>query len=174
MEKLAGGFARRRRRPEAVAVRNGVRVSRRKKPAEYQLPLKNTGEQIEVIEARLWENKIRKLLEQDPGHFQALVSLVEGRPDEVSKEQVRDLRKWLFLARDGSPLPGAKAIIQAAYRKTPDGPAVVDPLDVRTAEEIETFLRAEKQLKKREERGLDRIIRKLSGEDKENNEGHRR
>jgi hypothetical protein len=93
--------------------------------------------------------------------------LVERRPEEVTEQQSRDLRKWGFLARDRSPLPGARAIIEAAYRETPEGPVIVDPIDVSNPEHAATLQRAEDQLERIRKGGLDRLIRRLKDDDRE-------
>jgi hypothetical protein len=122
-----------------------------KKQSRPQFPLKRSGEPREVAGIRFWEESVRELLEQHPAHFEAFRLLVEGRKEEVSEQHIRDLRSWLFLARDRSVLPGPRAIIESCYRETPDGPCIVDPFDVKSpadaaqlqaAEEINAKVRA--------------------------------
>jgi hypothetical protein len=120
-----------------------------KKPAHRaELPLKKGGGRIEMVNAHATERELRHLLERDPEHFRALRALVEGRPAEVSKEHLRDLRKWAFVMRDGSIRPAVKAIMTAAVRDTPDGPALVYPLDLSNPEDAATAARVEKEFDK--------------------------
>src|SRR5262249_19086721 len=70
-----------------------------------KVPLKNDAGRLKIGSARCWEDDLRHLLEKDPEHFRALRAIVEGRADEVSKEQLRFLRKHPFLGPDLTPLP---------------------------------------------------------------------
>jgi hypothetical protein len=136
-----------------------------KKPAyRAELPLKKDGGRIEMANAHATERELRDLLERDPEHFRALRALVEGRPEEVSREHLRDLRKWAFVMRDGSIRPAVKAIMTAAVRDTPDGPALVYPLDLSNPEDAATaasvemeFDKAERDLPKRIRQAIKRL-----------------
>jgi hypothetical protein len=172
MEKHAGLSARTKRQWEMVAAANGIDVPRKKKtPIDHELPLKKSGEPWTIKIAEGWAMTLRNLLERKPAHFHALVSLIEGHPEEVTNRQLRDLRSLGYLAPDRTPLPGAKAIIEAAYRQTPDGPVIVDPLDVKSAEDAKTYKRAEKQFEKLAEQAPRRILRRLMDMDKEDDKG---
>ena len=162
MKKHAGVFTLTKRQAEALAPGKGIRrvPEEEKEPKRLpDLPLKKSGEPMDVWDARQWEEHLRELSEKHPKHFQALRSLVEGRGEEVKEGQLRDLRKWGYLARDRSPLSGVKAIMEAAYRETPDGPALVDPIDLRTPEDAATLQQAEEQMDEMRQRGIDRIAR---------------
>jgi len=144
-----------------------------RRPIEQELPLKS-GARWTIKIAKGWEDILRNLLEDHPDHFRALVSLIQGRPEAVTEQQFRDLRKWGYLARDRSPLPGARAIIEAAYRETPDGPALVESLDVRTPADAALYTRAEEQLDRLRATALDRAIRDLDNDQPEKRGGRPR
>lgn len=119
---------------------------KRKKPAHWaELPLKKGIDGVEMAMARFWEKELRGLLETDRTHFDALRALVEGRPEEVSKQQLHFLTEELFLAPDHIPLPDVQAVMTAALRDTPDGPAIVDPFDVRSSKDAAALKQAEKE-----------------------------
>src|ERR1700722_13642235 len=100
MEKTAGLPIRTDRRTAPELAENGIGVARKKKRAvDDEAPLKKTGERREVRATRAWEHSVRRLLENHPEHFRAFVSLVQGRAEEVTDRQLRDLRKWGYLAR---------------------------------------------------------------------------
>jgi hypothetical protein len=130
------------------------------------LPLKKDAGQMEVGWARRWEDGLRDLLENDPHLFRALEALVLGRPEEVSEQQFRELKESIYVLPDGSPHPDVKSIMTAACRQTPEGPAVVDPMDVRTPGEAAAVQHFDDQREKRRRRGVDRLRRRLSDEDK--------
>ena len=106
---------------------------------------------------RNWEEDLREFLEEKPGHFRALHALVEGRSEEVTERQRRDLRRWGYLSRDLSPLPGVKAVMDAAVRQTPDGLCLVDPVNVKTPEEAEAVQRLDEQSDEQYKRNLKRL-----------------
>jgi hypothetical protein len=127
-------------------------------------PLKRSGEPSDVGYTRIWEQSVRKLLEEDPAHFQSLRSLVAGRIEEVSEQHIRDLGRWLFLARDRSVLPGPRAIIEACYRETPDGPCIVDPFDVKTHADAAQLREAEENNARAREETTEKLRRALIDE----------
>jgi hypothetical protein len=137
---------------------------------DTKMPLKNGGGEMEIGSARAWEEELRILLEREPEHYQALRALVEGRREEVSEQQLHDLLKWGFLARDRTPLPGVQAVIKAAHRETADGPALADPLDVRTTEAAELVQEHDDKYEKRKMKAAEHLVRKLFDQ----NDGPRR
>ena len=72
------------------------------------------------------------LLERYPEHHRILQALVEGHREGANEQHIRDLQGGLFLDQDGMPRPDVQAVKKAAHRYTLDGPALVDPLAVRT------------------------------------------
>jgi hypothetical protein len=135
------------------------RLTRKKK--DPILPLKKSGNYMEAGRAQLFEEHLRILLERHPEHFRALHVLVEGRQEEVSKQQLRDLRQWAYLAKDYSPLPGVTAVMKAAYRATPDGPCIVDPLDAKSSADDEARKQFEQLNEQMREQGTKRLLRRL-------------
>jgi hypothetical protein len=138
------------------------------------LPLKKSVGQMEVGWARRWEEDLRSLLEKHPEHFRALLALVEGRGEEVSKTLRRDLRKWEYLLRDGSPHPDVQAIMTAAIRQTPDGPAIVDPVAINTPEDAASVQRFDEHREQRRRQGAERLLGRLLREDRDESEGRSR
>ncbi len=132
-----------------------------------RLPLKNDSGSMELGWVRNWEEHVRELLERNRELYLALQALVEGHPEQVTEQQLRDLREEGYLARDLKPLPGVQAIIQAAARETPDGPCVVDPLDVRTEDTAKAVQKFDQQSEVRRERRMARIARRLLDEDED-------
>ena len=159
----------RKEAPFAPRVARGVTLLRRRrlrKGKDEPRPtwrLKNTGEASEISEARRDAEHIRRLSEADPGLFRALQDLVEGRDRDVSRQQRRALREeWLLLGRDLAPHPWVTSIMKAALRRVPDGPCVVDPLDVRTAEDAAHIQRVENEARRRSEEWMVRCYKKLT------------
>lgn len=132
-----------------------------------ELPLKKSGERRDVGETRDWEEDVRELLEKHPVHFRALVSLVKGRKEDVTEQQIRDLRNWLYLARDRTVLPGVRDIIETAYRETLDGPCIVDPFDLKNPDDASTLQRADEQRAEIQKGGAERLRRAIFGRDKD-------
>jgi hypothetical protein len=118
-----------------------------KKPAyRAQLPLKKGAGRMEVRDAGAWVRDLRDLLERHPDLFHSLRALAEGRSSEVDEQHVRTLRSWGLLGRDLSPHPKLKAVMKAAIRDLPDGPAVVYPLDLTNPEDAATAIRAKREI----------------------------
>ncbi len=61
------------------------------------MPLKRSGEKMEIRWAQFWADEMRKLLEEHPDHFQALHRLAEGNKEGVSEGHFRELREWGYL-----------------------------------------------------------------------------
>jgi hypothetical protein len=153
-----------------------VHEDQKKNKAAYraELPLKRGAGRIEMRAAEEWERELRDLLERDPEHFAALRALVEGRPEEVTREQRRLLRKWDFLGRDLAPLPNVKAVMMAAVRDTPDGTALVFPLDLASPVDAIAHKRAEDELAQGFDAGMQRLVREVSREDEDQGKGRPR
>lgn len=143
-------------------------------PPRDRMLLKKSGEKVEVRWAQMWEARVRKLLEKHPWHFQTLHRLVEGDKENVSKRQLKELREWGYLAPDYSPLPGVQAVMHAAFRLTPDGPCIVDPLDVKTSEDMAIMQRVDDQLGAIRAKGLEHLYRRLADKNEEEDKGHAR
>ncbi len=129
------------------------------------MPLKRSGERRELGTTRFWEDYVRRLLEQHPAHFRALVSLVKGNTEDVTEQRTEDLKEWLFLEVDRTVKPGARDIIETAYRETPDGPTIVDPFDVRNTADAATLQRANEERVERQKGGAERLRRAIFGRD---------
>jgi hypothetical protein len=128
------------------------------------LPLKKGSGQLEMGWARRWEESLRDLLEKTPELFLALKALVEGRAEEVSEQQLSELKDSIYLLPGGSPHPEVKVVMTAACQQTPEGPAIVDSLDVRTPEVATSVQRFDDQREERRRRGIDRLRRALFSE----------
>jgi hypothetical protein len=133
-----------------------------KNEEDPKLPLKKSGKLMDVELAIMHVIELRRLLESYPSEFQALVALSEGRREGVSRATITLLRKCGFVRKDGSPLPGVAEVIEAAYRpETPDGPCIVDALDVKTEEHAAIMERIEAKREKRAGKGLERLLREF-------------
>jgi hypothetical protein len=130
-----------------------------------ELPLKNGAGQMDVSWARIFQESLRHLLERHPEHFHALRALSEGRNEEVSKEHLRDLKRWDFVLKDGSPNPTFKAVMSAAYRETPDGSAIVDPVEVKTPENAAALQQFDTRAEKQYAKSLKRLLRRFLEDD---------
>ena len=110
-----------------------------------------------------------------PTCFKHFADLVDGQAEAVTQQQRRELRARHFLARDSSPLPGPKSIIQAAFRQVGDGPCLVDPIDVRTPEDAARLRQVdeliEQQQQERMVRLFDRFTKPRGGSDKGKGKG---
>jgi len=99
-------------------------------PKYPSVPLKRGAGEMDMGWVRSWETILRRLSEQQPEQFQALVAMHEGRTDVVSKDMRKELRKCGYLGRRLSVLPSVSAVLSASLRKTEDGLCVVDPVDI--------------------------------------------
>lgn len=129
-------------------------------PIGPKVPLKHGG-QMEIGWARAWESSLRRLLEDRPDHFRSLHALVEGRGGEVSLEHRRDLKRWSYLLKDGTVHPGIQAIMTAAVRQTPDGLAIVDPVNLNNREDAAVLKQFGEQLERRARTAPKRLLRRL-------------
>jgi hypothetical protein len=135
-----------------------------------KLPLKKVGHLTDVELAQSIVRDLRELLEEKPREFEVLVGLVEGRKENVSRATIVYLRDKLLLAKDGSPLPAVAEVLRAAYRPaTPDGPCVVDALDLQTTHDAAVAEAVEQKREKRVQggRGLRRLLRDMSHDDQD-------
>ena len=139
-----------------------------------ELPLKRDAGRMEMVIARGIARDLRELLERDPGHFQALQAIVEGRPEEASPQQRHELEEWSLLLPDGSPRPNVKVILAAALRNTPDGPAIIDPVTANCPEEAATLRRADEELEEISRKGYGRLWRQLSDHEEDLGQGQSR
>jgi hypothetical protein len=148
---------------------------KKKKPAyRAELPLKRGAGRIEMRDAQGWERELRDLLEHHPEHFKALRALVEGRPEEVTKEQRRLLRKWDLLGRNLAPLPDVQAVMMAAVRDTPDGTALVFPLDLASPVDAATHEQGKDELDKGVDARMQRVTRDMFRDDEDHGKGRPR
>ena len=138
-----------------------------------RVPLKNGGD-MEFGWARAWEKQLRNLLERHPDHYRTLQALVEGRREEANEQHIRDLQKGPFLDLDGMPWPGVQAVMKAAHRETPDGPTLVNPLEVRTTEAADLVQEFDEQRAKRHREGAERLLGKLLDPGRDQDDGPRR
>lgn len=146
-------------------------TEKEKKQPAPSLPLKNGAGEMDMNSARSWEEHVRDLMQRYPEHFRALIAVLDGHADELSKEHRRDLIRWSYLLRDGSPHPDIQAIMTAAYRQTPDGPCLVDPLDPKTPEDVTAMLRYDEHLEMLRQQGPERVLRDLRAFKKDRDEG---
>ncbi len=162
------------RKARAATMLRQKPVTEKKKdlePPREKMPLKNSGISQEIWETRSDERHLRELLEERPDLFQALRSLVDGQSEGVTDHQRRELRRKLVVASDYSPLPWVKPILDAAFRQTPDGPCLVDPLDVRTPDEAARLEQVDTLLKQQRRERLVRIFKGQELEDDEKGTG---
>ena len=127
-----------------------------------KLPLKNGGGLMDVEVANAAVISLRRLLDENPHEFQALVALVDGRKVQVSATSIEFLRNHYFLAEDGSPLPVIAKVLHAAYRPdTPDGPCIVDPLDLHGPQDVALVQSVEEAREKRAREGPGQLLREI-------------
>jgi hypothetical protein len=143
-------------------------------PPRDRMPLKKSGVQKEIAWTRRFEKHIRKLSEKRPDQFQVLHRLLEGDIEDVTEKQFGELRLAGYLAPDNSPLPWVKDIMTAALRRAGDGLCIVDPLDVRTPEEVATVQRVDEQLEAIHAKRLEYLHRRLTDKNEEEDKGHTR
>ncbi len=149
--------------------REGPLTKEEKRP---KLPLKRTGGLIDVGLASAAVTHLRRLLEEHPREFQALVAVADGRQEEVSRATLAMLHKAGYVRKDGSPLPVVAEVLLAAYRPdTPDGPCVVDALDLGGSEDAATVARLEKKREDRARKGPRRLLRDLSRQEGDEDRG---
>jgi hypothetical protein len=133
-----------------------------KKEERRKLPLKRTGKLMDVGLASAAVAHLRMLLEEHPSEFQALIALTEGRTAGISPATITMLHESGYIQVDGSPLPVVAEALQAAYRSaTPDGPCIVDALDLKTEEDAAMVARFEERREKGVQKKLDRLLQDL-------------
>jgi hypothetical protein len=98
------------------------------------LPLKGGGD-MDVSTARAWEGHLRRLTEENPNHFDALISMIYGNNDNIDVSIIQDLKAWRYLKQDGSVNPDIAAVMKAGFRATGDGPCIVDPIAPATSDQ---------------------------------------
>ena len=125
---------------------------------ERVLRLKN-GAQIEADWGNANYFALQGLLEQEPEAFHSLLEVARGGLRAIPEGHLSVLRNALLLRPDGTVTPGTRDVLLSAYRETPDGPALVNPFQFTSEEEV----RREEQAEKNE---LDRVRRWLREGDK--------
>ncbi|MDE2508634.1 MAG: hypothetical protein KGM43_15595 [Planctomycetota bacterium] len=101
------------------------------------------GREMQISEGLGCATGLRMLLEEDPGHFQVLLSMACGQEDGHPINSVAFLRRALFLQKGGVINPRVRDVLLSAYQETPDGAAIVNPFrleteaDVRAVESVE-------------------------------------
>lgn len=124
-------------------------------------PLKNGG-QIGGNHGQGVLENLRDLLEDDPQLFQALLAIVQGRPQDATPEAVSQLRSDLFLRADnGAIRPDIRDVLLSAYNETAEGPVLVNPFVLTSSEQP---VELERMNKEANDRLLREIFRK--GNDK--------
>jgi hypothetical protein len=118
-----------------------------------ELPLKKGAGRMEIVIARAFAEDLGDLLERNPEHFAALRAIVEGRSADATDAHKRDLTKWCYLMPDGSPRDHVKLLVAAAVRDTPEGPVVVDPVDITRPEDAAVLRQAAQEMKKVAKKG---------------------
>jgi hypothetical protein len=127
-----------------------------------KLPLKQVGGLMDVEVANLVVTQLRRLLEEHPSEFEALIALADGRKKGVSRAAIAMLHKDRYVRKDGSLLPVVAEVLRAAYRPaTPDGPCIVDAFDLSCAEDAATVEKVEQEREERARKGPGRLIRDL-------------
>jgi len=123
-----------------------------------RLKLKKVGRSVDVRRVAAEIKMLRRFMEACPQEFQALVSLTEGRKEGIGRTTMTILRKCGYVRRDGSPVPYFADLLKAAYRPaTPDGPCLVDPLDLRSSQDVALVENAERQTAEDAKRLIDRL-----------------
>ena len=134
--------------------------------SEALLRLKN-GARVEARLGRANYRSLCTLLEREPELFRSLHAIADARVAEVSEQHVIRLKDIFYLRPDGTISPDVRDVLLAAYRETPDGPALVNPFQFISAEEVRQEEQAEGDSWKR--------LRKWLREDEDNpgTGGHR-
>jgi hypothetical protein len=109
------------------------------------LPLRNGAGPMKIAKARGVQAQLCGLLQEQPELFVALHALVEGRGDEVNREQRRMLKDWGMLTRAGGVQPEFRAVMIAGCRETPAGPVITEPFDLSDPEHAAAAQRADDQ-----------------------------
>jgi hypothetical protein len=151
--------------------RLGVEKKKEGLTRHSKVTLKNGAGLMDLGGARCLEDGLRDLLERYPEHFRAFHAIVEGRGEEVSKELQREMKRWGLLRSDGSPNPVFESVMVASYRETPDGPAIVDPVDLSTQDDVTALKRFDEQAEKQHSKGMTQLLRKLIAKDKDEGKG---
>jgi hypothetical protein len=133
-------------------------------PPRDRMPLKKSSIVQEIYVTRGQERSLRRLLEEQPDLFEALLKLVNSKGEGVTDQQRHELRRRLVVARDHSPLPWVKPVLEAAFRLVGDGICLVDPLAARTPEDAERIEQVDELLKQQRRK---RMARFLKGDDLE-------
>lgn len=110
-----------------------------------KLRLKN-GSEVDAREAYFIWRRLIGAQSQRPHYFQALLDLAQGQQTLVKDEMRSALqeRYATWFNSDGALLPVVSAVFENAYRKTPDGPTLVNPFQLASQAEVDLFARVER------------------------------
>jgi hypothetical protein len=132
------------------------------KPQEKILQLKN-GAQVEATIGVVYFEELSDLLDQEPEHFRTLLALARGQSEGIPAEHTKALQRDGFLKGGGVLDEDMRNVLLSAYQETAEGVVLVNPFLLATPVQAA-------ELERLEERGLDRLIRKLrkqKGDDKD-------
>lgn len=125
---------------------------------DNQLVQFKNGGQIESQWGRAWLGICRRLLEQEPRHFAALLALAQGRSGDVPPESMAFFKQVGGFLQGDDINPKVRGVLLSAYQETAEGPVLVNPFRFESEEQAREF---EQEWERIENRNLDRLIRHL-------------
>jgi hypothetical protein len=118
-----------------------------------ELRLKN-GARVDATLGRGGYLALRGLLAREPELFRSLLAVARSEPVAIPERHDARLRAARFLRPDGTIVPSIRDVLLSAYRETPDGPALVNPFQFASEEEVREEERADDAAWDRLRRGL--------------------
>lgn len=132
------------------------------------LPLKGSGDLMDVLHSTTWAERLRGLLESKPEYFQSLLKLLNKETENIDRNHIKRLRKWGYLDRELRPLPGIPEVLSASLRTVGDGLCIVDPIDAKSPDDLAAIEQLDQQFRRQEGRGLKILARRLLDEKGDN------
>jgi len=142
-----------------------VREDRVQVEGQTSWPLKN-GYQVELRRGMADYQSLGLLFEKDSSLFQALLTIAQGRPHDVSTENTAALRNGLYLLPDFSMREDLRNVLLSAYQETPDGCVLVNPFRLESTDQAGALEHMEKA-------ALERLLRLIGGDKDEGRSGGR-
>ncbi len=97
-----------------------------------RLTLKN-GAEVDAARAIASLRSLERLLRVEPRLFHALVTIVQGRRNEVTPDVIAELQDAAFLrAGTGDVCADIPDVLLSAYQETREGPVLVNPFKFRS------------------------------------------
>jgi hypothetical protein len=100
-----------------------------------KLPLKHSGELVDVRHALSVVEALRAKQRVFPDRFEALVAVAQGRPEEAGAKHLESLKQDRYLGPDGKVRPDIAAILASALETRDNTHVLVQPFRLTSEQE---------------------------------------